>query len=65
MAARPVRLVIFRRRRGWYWKLVSGNNRTVAIGGEPYSRPDGAKRAVSDLYDALYSRAWTVEVRRG
>lgn len=40
-----MRLVIFKRRLGWYWKLVAKNGRTVAIGGEPFRTAIGVKRS--------------------
>lgn len=33
----------------WYWRLVAGNNRIVAEGGEGYRSRAGARRAVMDL----------------
>lgn len=60
---KPLRLIIFRGRLGWYWRLVSGNNRVVAIGGEPFATAGGARRGFEGgVYDSLYARAWRVDV---
>lgn len=50
-------LIIFKRRLGWYWKLVAANGRKQAIGAEPFSSPRSARLS--------YERACTVpfEVR--
>lgn len=37
MSARKHKLVVFKRRKGWYWRFVAPNNRTTAIGAEPFS----------------------------
>jgi hypothetical protein len=60
-----LRVIVFKRRLGWYWKLQAHNNRTIAIGGEPFSSPRSAKRSFDAMYDALYANAWTFEVRHG
>ncbi len=39
-------LVIFEGRLGWYWRLVAGNNRPIAIGAEPFSSKAAARRAL-------------------
>lgn len=51
------RLIITKGRRGWYWKLRAGNNRTIALGGEPFSSERSAVRA--------FKRARQVIVRFG
>lgn len=46
---KPLRLIIFRGRLGWYWRLVAGNNRVVAIGGEPFATAGSARRSFNTL----------------
>lgn len=41
-----MRLVVFQRRKGWYWRLVARNNRILAIGGEPFSSARAAIRSM-------------------
>lgn len=50
-------LIIFKRRLGWYWRLVAANGKKQAIGAEPFATSGGARRG--------YERACTVpyEVR--
>ena len=33
----------------WYWRLIAGNNRIIAVGGEGYVSKHNAKRAVSTV----------------
>ena len=74
-----MKLIITKRRRGWYWRLVAANGRTVAIGGEPFSSARTARRSFNDLHAALFwseptgqhkrvsysEKPIRVEVRRG
>ncbi len=46
-----MKLVVFERRKGWYWRLVARNNRILAIGGEPFSSARAAKRSFTNLRD--------------
>jgi uncharacterized protein YegP (UPF0339 family) len=52
-----VKLVVFKRRLGWYWRLVAANiaanNRTIAIGGEPYASKGNAHRAFCAMWRKL------------
>jgi uncharacterized protein YegP (UPF0339 family) len=54
-------LVILRRKRGYYWRLVARNNRVLAIGAEPFASRraalKAAHRAVSGAYQAWSSEA--------
>ena len=58
-----MKLVILRRKRGWYWRLVAKNGRIVAIGGEPFARPSTARKAFVSLFAA--ARMGIYERRRG
>jgi hypothetical protein len=45
MKARDLRVQFFRGRKGWHWRLRAGNNRIVAIGGEPFSSERSCRRS--------------------
>ncbi len=62
---RNLRVVVFKRRLGWYWRLHAHNNRTLAVGAEPFSSARAAKRSFDAMYDRLYANAWTFDVRGG
>lgn len=50
-----MRLIIFEGLRGgWYWRLVAGNGRARAIGGEPFKNATNARRAFNDLHADLF-----------
>jgi uncharacterized protein YegP (UPF0339 family) len=40
-----MRVEVFKRRKGWYWRLRAGNNRIVAIGGEPFKTQRSCTRS--------------------
>lgn len=40
-----IRVEVFKRKRGWYWRVRSRNGKIIAIGGEPFTRVDNARRA--------------------
>ena len=42
-------LVILRRKRGYYWRLVAKNGRIVAVGGEPFARASAARKAFASM----------------
>jgi uncharacterized protein YegP (UPF0339 family) len=60
-------LVILRRKRGYYWRLVARNNRTVAIGAEPFASRRNAQRAFTSMRiaAAATARYGTLTVRVG
>lgn len=63
MNASTLRVQFFRRGRRWYWRVRAGNNRIIAIGGEPFSSECSCKRSfwnfAVDLGDVTL---FTVEV---
>lgn len=46
MVRKKTKFVIYRKARGWRWKLVAVNGEVVARGGEPFKSASNAKRAV-------------------
>lgn len=38
--------VVYKRKRGWYWKLVAPNHEIIAVGGEPFKSAHNAKRSI-------------------
>lgn len=56
-------LVILRRKRGFYWRLVAANGRIVAIGGEPFARASTARKAFTSVLAG--ARLGVYEKRRG
>lgn len=44
-----MKLWIFKRRLGWYWRFTARNGRVLAVGGEPFSRERDALRAFKAL----------------
>lgn len=55
------RLVVFRRRLGWYWRLVARNNRVLAVGAEPFASERSAVRAFERVL-ACGEYPWSYEV---
>lgn len=47
------RLIVAKGKRGWYWKLRAGNNRTIALGGEPFSSERSALRAFKTAREVI------------
>lgn len=45
MTAADLRVQFFRRGRRWYWRIRAGNNRIIAIGGEPFASERSCKRS--------------------
>ncbi len=68
-----MRLVLSKRRLGWYWRLVAKNGRIVAIGGEPFSSKNKAQLSFLRLRIAFWrfetqettSLPIVVEARKG
>lgn len=51
-----MKLIILRRRLGWYWRLVAKNGRILAVGAEPFSSKHKARNAVTlTLFTALWN----------
>lgn len=48
------RLEIEKRRKGWHWRLRAGNNRIIAIGGEPFSSHAAAVRAFQTVRRTIH-----------
>jgi len=61
---RRVRFEIFKRRSGYYWRLVGGNGRTMATGGERFPTRAHATRAATRVRTvangALISQAYAI-----
>lgn len=58
-----MKLVVFQRRLGWYWRLVARNKKKRAIGGEPFSSASAAVRGFKSLHtDLCQSPPWRGEL---
>lgn len=42
-----MKLVLFQRRLGWYWRLVAGNGRTDRDGAPPFASKRNARRGAA------------------
>lgn len=40
----PARFQYYRHQKGWYWRLLGANNRTIAVGPDPFAERTAAVR---------------------
>ena len=62
--SRAPRIVVYRARDGWRWRMHAGNGRIVADGGEAYVRKGGAEKAAHRLIQLACSGRVIVEVAK-
>lgn len=51
-----MKVIIYKAKDGWRWRIRSRNGRIMADGGEAYTRQQSAERAVKTLLDGWVKR---------